>query len=95
MAIVVRLRVPGASQEDHDRVQEEVNARLAAAGAPPDGLFVHLGYPDGDDLVLVEAWRSPDGFEAYLADVLAPALAAAGLQALPPEVSTAFSIARL
>lgn len=94
MAIVARLRVPTATAHDHDRLQHEVETRLATLGGPPDGLMVHLGYPDGDDLVLVEAWRTEDLFESYLRDVLQPALAAAGIEAPSPEIGPAFSIAR-
>ena len=91
MAIVVRLRISTATADDHDRLEQEVDTRLET---PPDGLMVHLGYPDGDDLVLVEAWRTEELFESYLRDVLRPAFAAAGIEAPVPEIDPAFSIAR-
>ena len=62
--------------------------------ALPDGLMVHLGYEDGDDLVLVEAWRTEDLFESYYRDLLHPALGAADLRATVAEISAALSIAR-
>jgi len=56
--------------------------------------MVHLGYLDGDDLVLVEAWRTGERFQDYLHSVLQPALDQADLRAQGPEISAALSIAR-
>ena len=56
--------------------------------------MVRLGYEDGDDLVLVEAWRTEDLFESYYRDLLQPGLGAAHLRATVAEISAALSIAR-
>jgi hypothetical protein len=53
--------------------------------------MVHLGYEDGDDLVLVEAWRTEDLFESYYRDLLQPALGAARLRATVAEIIAALS----
>jgi hypothetical protein len=94
MAIIARIRLAGATADDHDRLEQEVATRLETMGGPPDGLMVHLGYEDGDDLVLVEAWRTEDLFESYYRDLLQPALGAAHLRATVAEISAALSIAR-
>ena len=94
MAIIARIRLAGATADDHDHLEQEVETRLATLGGPPDGLMVHLGYEDGDDLVLVEAWRTEDLFQSYYRDLFQPALAAADLRATPAEISPALSIAR-
>ena len=87
-------RLAGATPDDHDRLEQEVATRLETMGGPPHGLMVHLGYEDGDDLVLVEAWRTEDLFEPYYRDLLQPALGAAHLRATAAEISAALSIAR-
>lgn len=94
MAIVARIRIAGATADDHDRLEQEVETRFATLGGPPDGLMVHIGYADEGDLVLVEAWRTEDLFESYYRDLLQPALAAADLRACAAEISPALSIAR-
>ena len=68
--------------------------RLETLGGPPDGLMVHLGYQNEDDLVLVEAWRTEALFESFYRDLFQPALAAADLRATAAEISPALSIAR-
>ena len=73
MAIIARIRLAGATADDHDRLEQEVATRLETMGGPPDGLMVHLGYEDGDHLGLVEAWRTEDLFESYYPDLLQPA----------------------
>jgi hypothetical protein len=94
MAIIVRFRIPSAAAEDHDRLEREIETRFATLGGPADGLMVHLGYPDGNDLVIVQGWRTQDLFDSSLHEVFQPALAAAGLHAEAPDISPAFSIAR-
>ena len=93
-AIIARIRLAGATTDDHDRLEQEVGTRLETMDGPPDGLMVHLGYEDGDDVVLVEAWRTEDLFESYYRDLLQPALGAADLRATVAEISAALSIAR-
>jgi hypothetical protein len=94
MAIVARLRVEPAGQDDHDRLQQAVESRLQQAGGPPDGLMAHLGHPDGNGFVIVEAWRSERLFRTYLEQLLLPALREVGLEYHEPEISPAWSIAR-
>ena len=74
MASIARIRLAGATADDHDRLDQEVATRLETMGGPRDGLMVHLGYEEGDDLVLVEAWRTEDLFESHYRDLLQPAL---------------------
>lgn len=93
MAIVARLLVNTTGSEDHDRLQSAVEARLAGLGGPPEGMVVHLGYPDGEGLAVIEAWRTEALFRSYMDDVLLPALQDAGLTATEPEIRPAWSIA--
>lgn len=94
VAIVVRVFIESADQHTHDRLQAAVEERISRAGGPPDGLMVHLGYPSGGDLALVDVWRSEDTFRTWWNDVLQPALAAEGLPAAEPEILPLWSLAR-
>jgi hypothetical protein len=92
VAIVARIVVEAAGIEDHDRLEQAVEKRFVHG--PPEGLMVHLGYPQGGHLFIVEAWRTEEPFRSNMVDVLGPALEEAGLTAREPEVGPAWSIAR-
>lgn len=94
MAIVARIRVESAGQDDHDRLQSAVESRLREAGGPPDGLMTHIVHPDENGFVIVEAWRTEELFRSYLDQLLLPALAEAGLESHDLAISPAWSIAR-
>jgi hypothetical protein len=94
MAVIVRIVIDSASQDDHDRLGVAVEARIQAQGGPPDGLMVHLGWPADDGFVITEAWRTEELFRRYQKQLLEPALTEAGLVAREPDVSPAWSIAR-
>jgi hypothetical protein len=94
MAIVARILIEPAGEKDHDRLQSAVESQLQDLGGPPDGLMVHLGYPQGSGLVIIEAWRTEELFRSYMDQILLPALSQAGLAAGGPEIVPAWSIAR-
>jgi hypothetical protein len=94
MAVIVRIVVDSASQDDHDRLGDAVESRLQGQGGPPDGLMAHLGWPVNDGFVITEAWRTEELFRRCQEHVLEPALTEAGLMAIEPEISPAWSIAR-
>jgi hypothetical protein len=94
MAVIVRIVIDSASQEDHDRLGALVEARIQDQGGPPDGLMVHLGCPLDNGFVVTEAWTNEELFRSYQQSLLNPALAEAGLLAREPDVSPAWSIAR-
>lgn len=94
MAIVARIRIESAGQDDHDRLQSAVESRLHEAGGPPDGLMAHIGHPHESGFVIVEAWRTEELFRVYLDQLLLPALSDAGLESHDLEISPAWSIAR-
>ena len=94
MAIVARILVEPAEQNDHDRLEGGVNSRLHDLGGPPDGLMLNLVYPHGRGFMIVEAWRTEDLFRSYLDQLLLPALSEAGLAAGEAEIGPAWSIAR-
>jgi hypothetical protein len=94
MAVIARILVEVAEQSDHHRLESSVDERFQDLGGPPDGLMVHLGYPEKRGLMIVEAWRTEESFRACWDRVLQPALRDVGLVAAEPEVGPAWSIAR-
>jgi hypothetical protein len=94
MAIVARIFINSAERADHDQLERAVESRFEELGGPPDGLMVHLGYPNDGGLALVEVFRTEELFQSFLDDVLDPALDEAGLLASEPEIHPAWSIAR-
>jgi hypothetical protein len=94
MAVIVRMVIDSASQDDHDRLGQAVETRLHEQGGPPDGLMVHLGWPEDGGFVITEAWRTEELFRSFKERLLEPALVEAGLVAAEFEISPAWSIAR-
>lgn len=94
MAIVTNIIVAPAGADDHDRLQERVEARIDADGSPPDGLMLHVAHPHEDGFLIVEAWRDEESFRAFVASILAPALRDVHLEAREPRILAAWSIAR-
>jgi hypothetical protein len=94
VAVIVRTLVEGVDQATHDQLEQAINANIERAGGPAPGLMVHVGYPDGDGLVIVEVFNQEDGFHAWWADVIAPAIASLGLTSGPHDVRPVWSFAR-
>jgi hypothetical protein len=94
MAVVARVFVRPSDQALHDSIQDAVNAGIAAAGGPPEGLMAHVSLPSGDGFEIVEVWRSEDTWSTYWAEILGPAITGAGLHPDAPEVVSAWGFAR-
>ena len=94
MAIIVRILLEPADQDDHDRLQDAVEAGMSRLGGPPEGLMFHLGYPSGQGFLLVEVWRSEKLFQVWWVEVMEPAIAQVGLVAGEPEFGPVWSLAR-
>ena len=94
MAVIVRTVIDGADQAAHDQLQEALNGNIDRAGGPPAGLMAHIGHQDDEGLAIVEVFNNEDGFHAWWAEIVAPALAASGLSAGPHDVRTIWSFAR-
>jgi hypothetical protein len=94
MAVVARIFIHSAEQDDHDRLERAVESRFGELSGPPDGLMVHLGYPSEGGLALIEVFRTEELFRSFHDDVLVPALGQVALVASEPEIGPAWSIAR-
>ncbi len=90
----MRTVVNGVDQATHDQLEQAISANIDGAGGPAPGLMAHIGHQDGEGLAIVEVFNNEDGFHAWWADAIAPAVASLGLTAGPHDVRTVWSFAR-
>lgn len=81
MAIVVMQDFPGGTQEQYDRVTEQLNL----GGHSPQGNLYHVAGPVEGGLRVVDVWESQDALNAFMA-VLGPVAQKEGVA--PPQITT-------
>jgi hypothetical protein len=79
MAVGIRIKLPGVNAEEFDRVDALIDAR----GNHPDGLIFSASGPTEDGWRVVDFWESRAHFDAFGAERIGPAVAAAGLSVQP------------
>ncbi|PCG82957.1 hypothetical protein CIB93_27245 [Streptomyces sp. WZ.A104] len=80
MTIAMMVDNPHGSQEIYDKVREQLGMQEKPAG----GIF-HAGGPSPNGgWRVIEVWESEDDAKRFIAERLAPALQAAGVQGPPP-----------
>jgi len=94
MAVLVRVSVHLATQEQFNELEVRVGKTMMQAGGPPDGLMSHVVYPEGEGFVLAEVWRALDEGQTYLDTVLRPLMSELGLTGQETTVSPVWSFAR-
>jgi hypothetical protein len=67
---------------------------MMQAGSPPEGLMVHVVYPQGEGFVVAEVWRTEAEGLPYVDEVLGPLLIELGLTAVESTVLPVWSFAR-
>lgn len=84
MAIGLRLKFEGGTQEQYDAI----NAGVDADSNPPEGLIFHAGGPIEGGWGIIDFWESRAHFDRFQQERLGPAIADAGDQAPPnpPEI---------
>jgi hypothetical protein len=84
MAIGLRLRFAGGTQEQYDAINDhiEVNAN------PPEGLIFHAAGPIEDGWGVIDFWESREHFDRFQAERLGPGIAELGDRAPqgPPDI---------
>jgi hypothetical protein len=94
MAVVIRLTVSPATQEQFNVLDERVGEAMMAAGGPPAGLMAHVVHPDGDGFVVAGVWRSEAEGRDYVDGPLRELIAEVGLAPGETDVAPAWSFAR-
>jgi len=84
MAIGLRLKFSGGTQEQY----EAVNARMNIEAEPPEGLICHAAGPIDEGWGVIDFWESREKFDSFLGGRLGQAIQEMGDQALPgpPEI---------
>jgi quinol monooxygenase YgiN len=76
MAIGIRIKFPGVTQEQFD----EVNKHVDPASNPPTGLLFHASGPIDGGWGVIDFWESRDAFEAFFGERVQKAVAASGVE---------------
>jgi hypothetical protein len=74
MAIGLRIKIPGGSQDMYDTVQ----AKMDVDANPPDGLIFHSAGPIDEGWGVIDFWESREHFDRFQEASLGPALAGLG-----------------
>lgn len=93
MAVIAELRVTG-TRDQHDALDAAVSDRMERTGGPPAGLMFHLSWPDGDEFVLADVWRTEPDARLFVDDVVLPAVSAVGLRAGELAIHPVWGLAR-
>ena len=84
MAIGLRLKFEGASQDQYEAVHSE----MGIANDPPAGLIFHSAGPIEGGWGVIDYWESRDHFDRFQQDRLGPTIGELGDRAPqnPPEI---------
>jgi hypothetical protein len=84
MAIGLRLRFAGGTQEQYDAV----DAALDVDGDPPEGLILHAAGPTEDGWGVIDFWESRQHFDTFQQNRLGPTIQSLGDRAPqgPPDI---------
>jgi hypothetical protein len=75
MTVGIRMKIPGVTEEQFDKV----NSRIDPTGDPPKGLLFHASGPIDDGWGVIDFWESRQAFDAF-APRIQQAAAAAGVE---------------
>jgi hypothetical protein len=82
MAIGLRIKLPGITQEQFDQVHDQANPDRT----PPKGLLFHASGPIDAGWGIIDFWESRADFDAF-APRITDAIAAAGIERQgPPDI---------
>lgn len=84
MAIGLRIKFDGGTQEQYDAVHGNMNVD----GDPPAGLIFHSAGPIDGGWGVIDFWESRDAFDSFMASRLQPAVGELGDRAFngPPDI---------
>ena len=76
MAVGIRIKLPGVSQEQFDKV----NAIVNAGGDPPKGMIFHSSGPIDEGWGVIDFWESRGDFDAFFGSRVKAAVDEAGVE---------------
>jgi len=82
VAIGIRIKFPGVTQEEFDTAHDHINPERT----PPKGLLFHASGPIDGGWGVIDFWESQEDFDAFQTQIQA-GMAASGVQMQgPPDV---------
>ena len=82
MAIGIRIKLPGVTQEQFDQVHDHINPDRT----PPKGLLFHASGPIDGGWGIIDFWESRGDFDAFSVRI-GEGMAGSGVQPQgPPEI---------
>ncbi len=84
MAVGLRLKFEGGTQEQYDAIHSHMNVD----GNPPPGLIFHSAGPIDGGWGIIDVWESREAFDAFAGGRLQPAIGELGERAFqgPPDI---------
>jgi hypothetical protein len=83
LAVGIRIKLAGVTQEQFDAAHDHVNPERSA----PAGLLFHSSGPIDGGWGIIDFWESRADFDAFLEGRIVPGMAAAGVQPEgPPDI---------
>ena len=82
MAVGIRIKLAGVTQEQFDQVHDQINPDRT----PPNGLLFHASGPIDGGWGIIDFWESRADFDAFAARI-PQGMAAAGVESQgPPDI---------
>ena len=83
MAVGIRIKFAGITQEQFDAV----NAQIDPASNPPEGLVFHASGPIDEGWGVIDFWESRAAFDEFLQTRVQQAVTASGMETQgPPDI---------
>jgi heme-degrading monooxygenase HmoA len=83
MAVGIRIKLPGVTQEQFDKV----NAHVNRAGDTPKGMIFHSSGPIDEGWGVIDFWESRADFDAFFGSRVKAAVDEAGVEMQgPPDI---------
>jgi hypothetical protein len=83
MAVGIRIKIPGVTAEQFDKLEGAVNAR----DDRPDGLIFHASGPIDGGWGVLDFWESRAHFDRFFQERIAAAMGAAGAMEGQPDIN--------
>ena len=83
MAVGIRIKIPGVSAEQFDKLDAVIDVR----GNRPDGLIFSLSGPIEGGWRVIDLWESRAQFDRFVTERVGPAMAAGGEPATQPDIA--------
>jgi len=84
MAILMIVELPGVTPVTYQSINESMG--IHGDDDAPEGLVSHLASATDDGMLVIDVWESKEALDGFVGERLAPALAAAGVEAVQPRV---------